>query len=142
VAALVDTNILVYSFDGRFPQKQERAIRCLRQGVERNDLRVPHQAIVEFVAAVTRPVLGAPEGLLPFERALLEAESLMDQFPILYPSDALLRLAFRGMALYRFSWFDAHLWAYAELHGLSPLFSEDFRHEQRYGTVEIVNPLL
>jgi predicted nucleic acid-binding protein len=98
--------------------------------------------LVEFVAAVTRPGPGVPNGLLSPAQALLEAESLLDQFPVLYPSDALLRLAFRGMALYRFSWFDAHLWAYAELNGLPLLFSEDFRHGERYGTVEIVNPLL
>jgi predicted nucleic acid-binding protein len=142
VAALVDTNVLVYSFDPRFPEKRERARRLIAQGLARDELRLPHQAVVEFVAAVTRPGPGAPKGLLSVEDALLEAEGLLDMFQVLYPSEALVRQALRGMALYRFAWFDAHLWAYAELHGLPVLYSEDFEHGKRYGTVEIVDPFL
>jgi predicted nucleic acid-binding protein len=141
VVALVDTNVLVYAFDLRFPEKREKARRLIREGLARDELRLPHQALIEFVAAVTRPGRGAPHGLLSVEDALLEAESLLDQFRILYPSDTLVRLAIRGMALYRFAWFDAHIWAYAELSGIPVIYSEDFEHGRRYGTVEIVNPL-
>ncbi|MBA2409265.1 MAG: hypothetical protein H0V62_05675 [Gammaproteobacteria bacterium] len=56
MTALIDTNILVYRFDSRFPHKQRIAESLLRQGIERNDIRVPHQAIIEFVAATTRPL--------------------------------------------------------------------------------------
>jgi predicted nucleic acid-binding protein len=58
VAALVDTNILVYRFDNRFPNKQKIAVETLRRGIAENSLRVPHQAIVECIAAVTRPLGG------------------------------------------------------------------------------------
>ncbi len=57
MAALVDTNILVYRFDPRFPEKQRVATEVLRRGIAEDSVRVPHQAIVEFVAAVTRPLL-------------------------------------------------------------------------------------
>ena len=40
------------------------------------------------------------------------------------------------------SWFDAHLWAYAEVHGIADLLSEDFQHGRLYGTVTIRNPFL
>jgi len=33
VAALVNTNILVYRFDSRFPDKQKAATEILRQGI-------------------------------------------------------------------------------------------------------------
>ena len=46
----------------------------------------------------------------------------------------------RGAAAYQLSWFDAHLWAYAEYYGLSELLSEDFQHDRLYGTVRAVNP--
>jgi predicted nucleic acid-binding protein len=55
VAALVDTNVLVYRFDARFPQKQAIADSLLREGIAQDSLRVSHQAIVEFFAATTRP---------------------------------------------------------------------------------------
>jgi predicted nucleic acid-binding protein len=54
VAALVDTNVLVYRFDKRFPGKQRIARDLLRDRLAHGDVRIPHPALVEFVAAVTR----------------------------------------------------------------------------------------
>jgi len=47
------------------------------------------------------------------------AEELMVQFPVLFPNAALLRTALQGVSAYQLSWFDAHLWAYAEHYGLA-----------------------
>jgi predicted nucleic acid-binding protein len=141
VAALVDTNILVYRFDPRSPQKQRIAEQVLRRGVAETDLRLPHQAIVEFFAAVTRPI-GGGASLLSRQEAYRETEELLTLFPILYPNDSVVRTAIRGAATYGLSWFDAHLWAYAEVYGLSELITEDFQHDRRYGTVLAVNPFL
>ena len=139
MAALVDTNILVYRFDPRFPRKQAIATKLLRIGIVDDSLRVPHQAIVEFVAAVTRSLPGR-EGLLSPSETFREAEELLGQFEVLYPNEAILRTALRGTAAYQLSWFDAHLWAYAEHYGLRELISEDFEHDRLYGTVRAVNP--
>jgi predicted nucleic acid-binding protein len=141
VAALIDTNILVYRFDPRFPAKQQAAQDLLRKGIAEGNLRVPHQAIIEFVAAVTRP-LGRRGALLSPAEAYLEAEDLLNQFEILYPNESLVRLAIRGAATYRMPWFDAHLWAYAEYFGMDELISEDFQHDRLYGRVRAVNPFL
>jgi predicted nucleic acid-binding protein len=141
VAALVDTNILVYRFDPRFPEKQEIAMEVLRRGVREDSVRVPHQAIIEFVSAVTRPLIG-DRSLLSSAEARREAEEFLAQFTVLYPNEALLRLAFRGAAAYQLSWFDAHLWAYAEHYGVAELLSEDFQHDRLYGTVRAVNPFV
>lgn len=141
MAALVDTNILVYRFDVRFPNKQRIAAELLRRGIIEDSIRVPHQAIVEFVAAVTRPLV-KDRSLLTPEDARREAEEFLAQFSILYPNEALVRLALRGAAAYQLAWFDAHLWAYAEHYGLSELISEDFQHDRLYGTVRVVNPFL
>lgn len=139
MAALVDTNVLVYRFDPRFPERQGRATDLLRQGIREDSIRVPHQAIIEFVAAVSRR---GPDGssLLSADEARREAEELLDQFTVLFPTAGLVRLALRGAAAYQLSWFDAHLWAYAEYYGLSELWSEDFQHDRLYGTVRVVNP--
>jgi predicted nucleic acid-binding protein len=141
VAALVDTNVLVYRFDSRFPKKQDRARAILREGLVSDSVRLPHQAVIEFMAAVTR---GSPKRgpILRAEDARRETEELLSQFTVLYPNEALVRTAVRGMAAYQLSWFDAHLWAYAEHYGLEELWSEDFEHERLYGTVRIVNPFV
>jgi predicted nucleic acid-binding protein len=141
VAALVDTNVLVYRHDWRFPDKQRRATDFLRAGIAEGSVFLPHQAIVEFVAATTRPLDGT-KPLLDLAVARREAEELLSQFEVLYPDQELVRIALRGSAAYQLSWFDAHLWAYAERFGLAELLSEDFEHGRLYGTVEVVNPFL
>jgi predicted nucleic acid-binding protein len=94
---------------------------------------------VEFVAVVTRPIAGqAP--LLTIEDAHREAEDLLMQFPVVYPTETTLRTALRGAALYKLSWFDAHLWAYADERGLDPIWSEDFEDGRAYGRVRVRNP--
>lgn len=144
VASLVDTNILVYRFDPRNPTKQMVAAALLRAGLMAEDaLVVPHQTIVEFIAAVTRPraeLSGAP--LLEADDARLEAEALMAQFQVLYPNADVLVTALRGAATYQLSWFDAHLWAYAEVYGIPEILSEDFEHGRRYGSVRVKDPFL
>ena len=141
MAALVDTNVLVYLYDPRFPAKQRRAEQILLDGLKADSVRLPHQALVEFVAAVTRPT-AAGWPLLPAAEARREAEELMSVFGVLYPNDSVVRTALRGAAMYELSWFDAHLWAYAEVYGLTELWSEDFQADRRYGTVRVVNPFI
>jgi predicted nucleic acid-binding protein len=140
VAFLVDTNILVYRHDPRAPDKQARATELLRDGLATGDARIPHQAIVELVAATTRVLKGSGVALLSADDSRREAEELVNLFPILYPTEALVRLALRGAAAYQLSWFDAHLWAYAEHYGLPLLYSEDFQHGRTYGTVRVEDP--
>ena len=139
--ALVDTNVLVYRFDPRFPRKQEMATQLLRRGLVEDRVRIPHQALVEFVAAVTRPLPGG-QALLSPDEARREAEDLLASFVILYPTEGLFRTAIRGWATYQLAWFDAHLWAYAEEYHLDELVSEDFQHDRLYGTVRAINPFL
>ena len=139
MAALVDTNVLVYRFDSRFPSKKKIADELLRRGIAEGSLRVPHQAIMEFVAAASRPQTGGRPILSP-EDARREAEEFVNQFEVLYPNESIVRLALRGAAAYQLAWFDAHLWAYAEHNGLAELISEDFEHDRLYGTVRCVNP--
>jgi predicted nucleic acid-binding protein len=141
VASLVDTNILVYCFDPREPAKRAQARRLLRQGAIEESLLVPHQALLEFVSVVTRR-RGDLHPLLIEEEAIRQTEGFMLEFPILYPDQRLFRTALHGMAAYRFSWFDAHLWAYAEHYGIGEILTEDFQDGQRYGTVRIRNPFL
>ncbi len=141
VLTLVDTNILVYRFDPRFPDKQRLATALLREGIQHDTIRLPHQAIIEFVAATTRPLAGGQPLLTP-DAARREAEEFLIQFKVLYPTEDVVRTALRGAAAYQLSWFDAHLWAYAEHFGIPEILSEDFQHDRLYGSVRLRNPFL
>jgi predicted nucleic acid-binding protein len=139
VAALVDTNVLVYRFDPRFPMKQQQATQLLRRGIVDQSIVLPYQALIEFVAATTRPISGH-SSLLTKQEAHREVEDLLAQFQVMYPTDNTLRTALRGAALYQMSWFDALIWAYADERGLDTLWSEDFQDGRLYGRVRIRNP--
>jgi hypothetical protein len=95
------------------------ATEILRRGIIEGSARLPHQAIIEFVAAVTRPIRG--HVILGQADALREAEEFLKMFTVLYPNEAMLRQAIRGCAAYQLNWFDAHLWSYAEHFGLTEI---------------------
>lgn len=141
MASLVDTNVLVYRFDPRHPGKQRVASRLLENGIAAQSLVLPHQSIVELVAALTRPQanLGGT-ALMSLPEAIIEAEGLLGLFPVLYPSRHMLVTAMRGTAAYGLPWFDAQIWACAEVNGLPEILSEDFQHGRHYGSVRTVNP--
>jgi predicted nucleic acid-binding protein len=144
VAALVDTNVLVYAFDPRDPIKQKIAEALLGAGIHNGTLVLPHQALVEFVAVTTRPQPAAADAqrrpLLSLVGAGREVETFLEVFDIVYPSDEVVTTALRGAAAYGLSWYDAHLWAYAEVYGLPEILTEDFEHGRRYGKVRTIDP--
>ena len=141
VAALVDTNILVYRFDTTAEAKQARAVAVLRPGIEGAVFSIAYQSVVEFFPAVTKAVAGRGP-LLDAADARRETEELLNEFDVIFPTPSIVRTALRGMAAYQLSWFDALIWAHAEELGLEELISEDFQHDRLYGTVRVVNPFL
>jgi predicted nucleic acid-binding protein len=141
VASLVDTNILVYRCDPRDPRKRAAALEILRAGEVSGELRIPHQSLVEFVNSVTR-VHGREAPIMRLADATRQAELFITEFPVLYPNEAVFRMALLGKAAYALPWYDAQLWAYAEHYGLPEILSEDFEHGRRYGTVRIRNPFV
>lgn len=123
-----------------FPEKQARATELLRAGIADDSIPVPHQALVEFVAATTKPLTRGGPSILSPDDARRETKEMLSLFEVLYPDEELVRVAIRGAATYRLAWFDAHLWAYAERYGLETLWSEDFEHGRLYGRVRTLNP--
>jgi predicted nucleic acid-binding protein len=139
VAVLVDTNILVYRYDPRDPRKQRIADDLLRTGLQRDSVRLPHQVLIEFHAVVKRSIPSYGP-LLNSEDALREIEEMLAQYEVIFPNETVFRTALRGMATHQLSWFDAHLWAYAETFGIPEIISEDFQHGRTYGGVRVINP--
>jgi predicted nucleic acid-binding protein len=138
---LFDTNILVYRYDPRDPRKQAIASELLREKLEQGEAMIAQQCLVEFVAATTRKLRNS-EGreLLDSVEAAYEAEELCRQFYVLYPREGQFYTALRGWRTYGLSWFDAHLWSFAEHYQIERLYSEDFQHDRIYGSVRVLNP--
>ncbi len=75
-------------------------------------------------------------------RTQCEAEEMLTQFVVLYPNETVVRTALRGEAAYSLSWFDAHLWVYAEAYGPAESLTEDFQSGRLYGTMGVRNPFI
>ena len=78
-----------------------------------------------------------------FEAAIGQPTDIQNKaWPKIAAGEDVLITALRGIAAYGLSWFDAHLWAYAEVNGLPEILSEDFEHGRHYGSVRVVDPFL
>lgn len=138
---LFDTNILVYRHDPRDSRKHSIASDLLREELANGHALIAQQSLVEFVVATTRPLRDSDgRRLLEPVDAAYEAEDLCRQFEVLYPKREQFLVALRGWRTYGFSWFDAHLWSFAEFYQIGILYSEDFQHQREYGNVQVVNP--
>jgi predicted nucleic acid-binding protein len=137
VVALVDTNVIVYRYDPRDTRKQEIARKILREGVAARSIRIAHQAVVEFRAAVTNPRNGP---LMSAADAARETELLLTQFDVVFPDINIVRMALHGVTAHQLSWYDAHMWAHAEMLGMTELLTEDFQHGRVYGGVRALDP--
>ena len=135
---LVDTNVLVYSYDASEEAKQSVAADVL-------DLLHAHrlgafsvQTLSEFFSVVTRK-LDPP---MPADEAAGRVERLLQAWPILDLTGAVVLEATRGAREHGMAYWDALIWAAAKLNQLGLVLSEDFQHDRIVEGVRFVNPFL
>jgi predicted nucleic acid-binding protein len=129
----LDTNVLVYSVDGRDRNKQAQAIAILTASV-RLDCPLALQAIGEFHAAATRKLkLSAASAC---ERCL----RLLKSFNTFAYSASAVRTALEASSQGSFSFWDAVLLASAAEAGCVAVFSKDMRDGARLGSIMVRNP--
>lgn len=128
----LDTNVLVYAFDGSEPTKQARALAVL---AEHPDARISTQVLLEWFVAVTRK-LTPP---LPPARAQEALESLAKLSVVPADTDLVVRAA-RTSLEHQLSIWDAMVIEAAALAGCRTLLTEDLNDGQTVRGVTIVNP--
>lgn len=131
--AFVDTNVLVYLFDGDAPDKRRRARALLAELGGR--AVVSTQVLQEFFVAVTRK-LARP---LPEEQAEAAVRDLAS-LDVVELDVALVLQAITRARRQRLSLWDSLIVGAALARGCEVLFSEDLQHGQRMGTLRIENP--
>jgi predicted nucleic acid-binding protein len=132
---LIDTNVLVYTFDQNDPSRQEQAIQVLRALEESASGRLSVQCLAEFCAVVMRrlkPVMSPAETLAQVER-------LQRIYPVHNLTPMIILEALRGVRVHQVSYYDAQIWASARLNQIPVIFSEDFGEGVLEG-VRFVNP--
>jgi predicted nucleic acid-binding protein len=130
----VDTNILVYALDTRFPEKRERAAEALRSLQARGGGVVSTQVLQEcYVAATTKL------GIEPL--IAKEALGKLKALELVLIDLALIQDAIDTSILNRISFWDALIVVSAEKAACAELWTEDLNHGQVIRGVRIRNPI-
>ena len=136
-AVFVDTNVLIYSEDGRVPEKQAQALAWLRVLWQRRAGRLSNQVLNEFYVNVTRKI--KPPMQAGDARAEVRRYQRWQPWAIDHPT---VETAWSVESRFGFSYWDALIVASAQTLGCRYLLSEDLQHGQVVDSVQILNPFL
>jgi predicted nucleic acid-binding protein len=133
---LIDTNILVYSFDLAEPQKQKLARELLQRLQSQEQACLSVQCVGEFFNVVLH-------GKLPKMTVMdgaSQVEHFLQSFPVFPLTPGVVREAVRAVRMYQMPYYDAQIWACAHLNQIPVVLSEDFSDGQVVEGVRFVNP--
>lgn len=130
-----DTNVLVYTEDGRFPDKQRRASRLVEEHWLSDTAVVSLQVLQEFFDTATRKLH------VPVDRAQRRTEILASAKVVRFDTHDVIA-AIELHRLTQVSFWDALILHAARISGANVLYSEDFQHGAILASVRIVNPFL
>ena len=134
--ALIDTNVLVYSYDYQDPRRRGQALDVL-EGLQTQSMgRLSVQCLAEFASVSTRRLV--PQ--LTRAEAVVQVEYWTRAFPIYPVTSQIVVAAVRGARDHRLAYYDAQLWATALLNQVPLIFSEDFASGSSIEGVRLVNP--
>jgi predicted nucleic acid-binding protein len=131
----LDSNILVYAYDGHEPKKQKKAQALLKTAIQEESAVLSTQVLGEFFVVTTRR--------LKQPLSVSEAEKIIEILSILPVAEIDLTLVMRAIDTqkrYRISYWDSLIVATAERAGCARILSEDLNDGQRYNDVLIENP--
>lgn len=133
---LVDTNVLVYSYDRTAGEKQTRALDILEHLVTTGRGLLSVQVLAEFFCVVTRK-LADP---LHLDEAERQIHAYLKVWPVTEITPLILVEATRGAREHRMSYWDAQLWATALLSQTPIILSEDFKDGTTVEGIQFLNP--
>lgn len=131
-----DTNVLVYLFDAKTPDKQATARRLWERACREAVPVLSTQVLQEFLVTVTKAV----KQDLPMasaRAAILEFADIAEVIPVTVP---LIAAASRRVEASGFSFWDAMIVESAIDCGASRLWTEDLQDSQTIGSLTIVDP--
>lgn len=132
----VDTNILVYAHDLTAGVKHQRA-RALIEKLWNSGLGVLSTQVIQELCVSLRRKAGKPLGTGDVRKLI--QDYLAWDVVVNDPTSALEALDIELQ--YKISFWDALIVYAAEKGGAKILYSEDLADGQRYGSVQVVNPL-
>lgn len=137
VKAFVDTNILVYAYDRGAGAKHAKALDLVENLWLQGTGILSTQVLQEFYVNVRRKA----QRPVTVEQARDLVSDYLAWDPVVNDGAAMLK-AIDLENRYKLSFWDSLIVAAAQKSGASILYSEDFNHGQKFGSVEVRNPFL
>ncbi len=131
---LMDTNVLVYTFDPHDTKRQEQAIALLLALEEQKAGCLSVQCLSEFANVILA------KRLLPRDEVIPKLDRWRSAFPVYNLTPQIILEAVRGVCDHQLSYYDAQIWASARLNQIPIVFSEDFPDGQTLEGVQFANP--
>ena len=132
----VDTNILMYAHDRSAGEKNERA-KALVEELWRDRTGVVSTQVLQELAVNLRRKAGRPLDA----KATREIVSDYLTWQVIVNGGESILEAMDLESRYQISFWDAMVIQAAQLSGADVLYSEDLSDGQKYGSVQVVNPL-
>ena len=136
-AVFVDTNVLLYGEDGADSTKQAQALAWLRELWQRRCGRLSTQVLGEFYVNATRKLKPAMPGG--------DARAEVRRYQRWHPwqiDQATVEGAWAVESRFKLGYRDALIVSAAQQQGCELLLSEDLLHEQRFDSVQVINPFV
>lgn len=133
---LIDTNIILYTYDYRDQLRKKRAEEVLRTLEKHNEGVFSIQTLSEFMNVVTK----SSNPIIESSVILQQLQYWINLFPIIQISQNIVYEATRCVLEHKLSYYDAQIWAAAKLNQIPVIFSEDFQDGQVLEGVRFINP--
>ncbi len=133
---LVDSNILVYTFDARDDKKQPIAIKTISKLTENKTAVISIQNIVEFCRIVTQKL----PNVMSFEEARAESIKMKNTFDLIYYNTDTVIEALTILKYHKTHFFDALLVATMKQHQIYTIITENDKDFSKIPGIKAINP--
>lgn len=138
-SCLVDTNVILYSFDSTDRTKQSLADELIESLAENGRLCVSAQVLNETFSQLTRSQRSFGTSLAEARKMVLAIGTISTVVSI---DLSVCQAAFQACEEHTLSFWDSLIWAAAKAADCSVVYSEDFQHGRVLEGVQFVNPFL
>lgn len=133
---LLDTNVLVYSYDPTDGEKRTRAIDVLETLGLSPEAYLSTQVLGEFYVTVTRKIPSP----LSVTDASLRIQNYVEAWNVCDVTVSIVSEAVRGAHAHQLAYYDALIWATARLNQITSVITEDGQHNRLIEGIRYLNP--
>jgi predicted nucleic acid-binding protein len=133
---LIDSNILVYSYDKSEQKKHQKAKEIVKQAWIKKDAVLSMQNLAEFYSIITRKT----KKPMPLDTAKQIILDLIDGFEILRYDENSIINAINNQAIYKIPFWDSLIVSVMEENSIDSIITENEKDFKKVKWLKVINP--